>query len=79
MDNSIDKMVKLLHDKYGKMVLTKAETAKELGFGISTLTKRMSQGLNVPNYIKMDGATNATVLFPILEVAKYLARTIKVN
>ena len=78
MDNSIDKMVKLLHDKYGKMVLTKTETAKELGVSISTMTNRMGNNINIPNYIKPSGATNATVTFPIYDVAEYLTRTIKV-
>ena len=78
MDNSIDKMVELLHKTHGKSVLTKTETAKELGIGISTLTKRMSDGINLPQYIKPDGANNTNVGFPILEVAKYLSQTIKV-
>ena len=78
MDNSIDKMVELLHKTHGKSVLTKTETAKELGLSIATLTVRMRDGINLPEYIKADGAPNGRVMFPILEVAKYLSQTIKV-
>lgn len=78
MDNSVDKMVELLHEKYGKSVLTKTETANELGVSISTMTNRMSKGMNLPNYIKPDGPANTAVTFPILDVAEYLTRTVKV-
>ena len=65
--------------KYNKAVLTKSETAVELGIGLSTLSKRMSEGMGCPNYIK-NGTTGATrVFFPIAEIAEFLSGTTKVQ
>ncbi len=71
-------MVQLLHDKYGKSVLSKTELAQELGLSISTITNRKRRGIGLPNYIKADGPANAELSFPITDVAEYLTRTVQV-
>ena len=79
MDNSIEQTARMLHDKYGKSVLTKQECADELGIALSTMTLRIQKGYNIPEYIKdRNGPPNASVTFPIMEIAKYLCRTTKV-
>ena len=78
MGNAVEKVAKMLHDKHGKMTLSKNELAKELGVSLATITVRMSKGMNLPNYIKPDGPKNSTVSFPITDVAEYLSRTVKV-
>ena len=77
-ENVMENITALLHNKYGKSVLSKTETANELGVSISTMTNRMRKGINIPNYIKEDGAANTSVVFPIKDVAEYLSRTVKV-
>ena len=78
MDNSIKATMQLLHEKYGKMALSKKELANELGISLATVTVRMRKGISVPNYIKDNSAPNGAVSFPIKDVAEYLSQTIKV-
>ena len=64
--------------KYNKSTLSKKEAAHELGIGLSTLSKRMNEGIGCPNYIK-NGTTGATrVFFPVSEIAEFLTNTTKV-
>jgi predicted DNA-binding transcriptional regulator AlpA len=67
-----------LYEKYGKVALSKQELAKELGMGLSTVSKLMHEGIGLPNYIKVGTAKNARVLFPIDEVANFLSHTVEV-
>lgn len=66
-----------LHKKYKKNTLSKIELSQEMSCGISTLSKYLAEGRNIPNYIKLGEAKNARVLFPLREVAEFLAQTIK--
>ena len=66
-----------LLNKYGKSTLTKNEVAKELGIGLTTLDKHMAEGMNLPKYLKMGNSKNSRVVFPIVEVAKYLSNVVK--
>ncbi|WP_152183446.1 helix-turn-helix transcriptional regulator [Sulfurimonas indica] len=67
-----------LYEKYGKVALSKQELAQELGMGLSTVSKLMAEGYGLPNYIKVGNSKNSRVLFPIDEVAKFLAQTVEV-
>ena len=78
MDNTIKANMQLLHEKYGKMTLSKQELAKELGISLATVTVRMQKGMNLPNYIKVGSAPNGAVTFPLRDVAEYLTVTVKV-
>jgi len=67
-----------LYKKYGKVALSKQELAKELGLGLSTISKMMSEGVGLPNFIKVGTAINSRVLFPLDEVASFLSQTVAV-
>ena len=67
-----------LTNRYRKSVLSKTELAKEMGIGLSTLNKYISQGLSIPTYKKVGVARNSRVLFPIPAVAEFLSNTIKI-
>ena len=67
-----------LRETYNKAGLSKSELAKELGLGLSTVSKMMADGIGLPNYIKLGGAKNSRVLFPLVDVAEFLSNTIKV-
>ena len=73
---------KLIYDdlkaRYKKSVLSKAEMANELGVSISSIDKYMAHRLGVPPYKKLGKAKNAKVVFNIIDVAEFLADTIKV-
>jgi len=74
-----DKIYMSLQEKYKKLGLSKAELAQELGLGVSTISKRMAEGLDLPNYKKLGSASNARVIFPLVDVAKYISTTVEVN
>ncbi|WP_180382209.1 helix-turn-helix transcriptional regulator [Campylobacter concisus] len=54
------------------MVLDRKQTAAVLGIGISTLDLRISQGRNIPRYIKMGDANNSRMAFAITDIAAYI-------
>lgn len=49
----------------GQAVLNRQQTAKVLSVGTSTLDLRISQGKDIPHYIKMGGAMNSRMAFAI--------------
>ncbi|WP_148800312.1 helix-turn-helix transcriptional regulator [Campylobacter concisus] len=55
-----------------KVVLDRKQTAAVLGIGISTLDLRISQGRNIPRYIKMGDAKNSRIAFAITDIAAYI-------
>lgn len=67
-----------LRDTYKKLGLTKQELASELGLGLSTVSKMMADGMGLPHFKKLGTAKNSRVIFPIVDVAEFLADTIKV-
>jgi len=73
---------KIIYDdlkaRYKKSVLSKAEMANELGVSISSIDKYMAHCLGVPPYKKLGKAKNAKVVFNIIDVAEFLADTVKV-
>ena len=56
----------------GKVVLDRNQTAAVLGIGISTLDLRISQGRDIPRYIKMGEAKNSRIAFAITDIAAYI-------
>jgi len=77
--NRIDDIVSELRGKYDKSVLGKKELAAELGIALSTLNNYMAKGYGIPRYRKIGDAKNAKVVFPIIEVAKFLSETVEVD
>jgi len=55
-----------------KVVLDRKQTAAVLGIGISTLDLRISQGRDIPRYIKMGDAKNSRIAFAITDIAAYI-------
>ena len=55
----------------GKVVLDRKQTAAVL-VGISTLDLRISQGRDIPRYIKMGDAKNSRIAFAITDIAAYI-------
>jgi len=73
---------KLIYDdliaRYKRASISKAEIANELGVSVYTIDKYMANGLGVPSYKKLGKAKNAKVVFNIIDVAEFLADTVKV-
>ncbi len=67
-----------LRERYQKETISKKETAKEIGVGLSTISRMMAEGIGIPNYKKIGSAKNSRVVFPIVDVAEFLADTIEV-
>jgi len=68
-----------LYNKYKKMTLTKSELAKELSRSVSSINLSIVKNLDLPKYIKLEtknNGKNGKVVFPILEVAKFLSRNL---
>jgi len=66
-----------LKSRYNKATLTKKELAKEFTVSVSTIDLYISKGVGIPNYKKLGKSKNAKVVFNIIDVAEYLAKTIK--
>jgi len=68
-----------LRKQYKKQALSLQETAKELSVSVGTLRNSMKNNQNVPEYRIMGGGSiRQKVVFPIHNVAKFLADTQKV-
>ena len=68
-----------LYNKYKKMTITKIELARELSRSVATINTAIIKNLDLPKYMKLQtksGGKNAKVVFPILEVAKFLSRNL---
>ena len=78
-NNIIREIAADLRREYRKGVLSKKETASEMGISISTLNNYMAKGCCFPAYKKIGDAKNAKVVFPILEIAKFLSDTVEVD
>ena len=67
-----------LQEKYNKSTISKVEFAREVGIGLSTVSKMMLDGIGLPNYKKIGTAKNSRVIFPLINVAEFLADTVEV-
>jgi len=66
-------LIKMLHEKYGKLLLTKKECSIEVGRSCSSLDRDRQSGLGI-QYKKND---DGNIYYPIHEVASYIVRTQK--
>ena len=78
-NNIIREIAADLRREYRKSVLSKKEAASEMGISMSTLNNYMAKGCCLPGYKKIGDAKNAKVVFPILEIAKFLSSTVEVD
>lgn len=76
--NSLEKYIVLLYEIYG-FVLTRKELTLLLKLSDQTLSRRIDENINIPNFIRSSNGSKASYLFPIISVAEYLLKTIKVN
>ena len=79
MNEAEKEIYQSLKIKYNKSALSKRELADELGCAQSTINYYISKGINLPNYKKLQGCGNGgKVIFPLHEIATFLANTVKV-
>ena len=73
-ENKIDKKYYVDHliKKYGKLGLTRQETAKELGISLSFLDKLLREGIGLPTYRKIGRSKKPRVIFPVDSVAEFM-------
>ena len=77
IESQQNKIYEELRKKYKRMTISKSEMSNELGISNSTLDLYISKGIGLPNYKKLGTAKNAKVIFNIIDVADFLANTIK--
>ena len=78
-NNIIREIVADLRSRHNKSAISKKDTADELNMAVSTLNNYMAKGYGIPRYKKIGDAKNAKVIFPIVEIAKFLADTVEVD
>lgn len=75
--SKFDKYIILLKNDFGYN-LTKSNLADVLGVGEQTISRRVKESSNIPNYIRSGEGEKASYLFPIIEVAEFMStNTIK--
>ncbi len=83
MDEKTQIIYQMLSQKYKKQTLDKKELSQELGISVSTINYYLSKGRSLPNYKKFGGKNQSgnggRVLFPVSEIAKYLAEINKIS
>jgi len=73
-NSSVDKKyyTDYLLNKYGKLGLTRKETADELGISLSFLDKLLREGTGLPTYRKIGNSKKPRIVFPIDSVANFM-------
>ena len=66
-------LIELCNQGYGVLV-NKKQYAEIMGCSVSTVNTRISQGLDLPKYIKDGKSKNAKVLFRLSDVADFILR-----
>lgn len=64
-----------LLNKYGKLGLTRQETADELGISLSFLDKLLREGTGLPSYRKIGRSQKPRIVFPIDSIANFMVLT----
>ena len=64
-----------LLNKYGKLGLTRQETADELGISLSFLDKLLREGNGLPSYRKIGRSQKPRIVFPIDSIANFMVLT----
>jgi len=77
-NNKLDKYIVMLKNDFGYS-LSKSQLALLLAVSEQTVDRRIKEACNIPQYFRSGDGAKASYIFPIVEVAEYLAnRTIKV-
>lgn len=73
-NNTVDKKyyADYLLNKYGKLGLTRQETADEIGISLSFLDKLLREGVGLPNYMKIGKSQKPRIVFPVDAVADFM-------
>ena len=73
-NNTIDKKyyADYLLKKYGKLGLTRQETADELGISLSFLDKLLREGTGLPVYRKIGKSKKPRIVFPVDAIAEFM-------
>jgi len=77
MNNRTQLIYDDLRTRY-KASLSKKNLADELDVSISTIDRNIAHNLGLPPYKKLGKSKNAKVIFNIIDVAEFLADTVKV-
>ena len=59
------------------LLISKKQYSKIINCSVSSVDNYIREGYGCPNYKKMGKAKNAKVLFSLIDVANYLAQTVK--
>ncbi|MCT7514781.1 helix-turn-helix domain-containing protein [Aliarcobacter cryaerophilus] len=72
--NLIDKKYYVDHliEKYGRLGLTRQETANELGISLSFLDKLLREGIGLPAYRKIGKSQKPRIVFPVDAIAEFM-------
>ncbi len=66
-----------LREEGYSLLITKRQYSQIVNCSLSSVDNYIREGYGCPNYKKMGKAKNAKVLFSLIDVANYLAQTIK--
>ena len=61
-----------LLNKYGRLGISRQETAYELGISLSFLDKLLKEGIGLPNYKKIGKSQKPRIVFPVDAIASYM-------
>ncbi len=78
-NNILREIIADLGARHKQSSISKKKTANELNMSVSTLNNYMAKGYGIPRYKKIGNSKNAKVIFPIVEIAKFLADTVEVD
>lgn len=73
-ENTVDKKyyTDYLLNKYGKLGLSRQETADELGISLSFLDKLLREGIGLPTYKKIGKSQKPRIVFPVDAIADFM-------
>ena len=61
-----------LLNKYGRLGISRQETADEIGISLSFLDKLLKEGIGLPNYRKIGKSQKPRIVFPVDAIASYM-------
>jgi len=70
--DTYEKTIGVLATRYKQIMLSKENFAEIMNVSIGTVDKWIASNQNIPKYIKLGEAKNASIRFNITEVASYL-------
>ena len=77
-DSMVDKKhyENYLLNKYGKLGLSRQETANELGIRLSFLDKLLREGIGLPTYKKIGKSQKPRIVFPVDSIADFMVKNL---